>query len=193
MIEMSPRMCLRFACVLAGTAVLVGCTGGRPAARHPAASSAAPPPARQVTLADARRCPKTIPGPAGPAVRPRSALFGWSDSHGNGKLWVGGLWPHGVIVARRDFIQPNGSISMKFGWWRKVAGALTITGRRLDAPAPPLAASVPSGYGDTGFQASGVYFPTEGCWQVTGKVASTSLTFVTFVIKKTHSGDPNSR
>jgi hypothetical protein len=74
-----------------------------------------------------------------------------------------------------------------------VAGALTITGRRLDAPAPPLAASVPSGYGDTGFQASGAYFPTEGCWQVTGKVASTSLTFVTFVIKKTHSGDLNSR
>ena len=33
----------------------------------------------------------------------------------------------------------------------------------------------------------------EGCWQVTGKVASTSLTFVTFVIKKTHSGDLNSR
>jgi hypothetical protein len=111
MIEMSPRICLRFACVLAGTAVLVGCTGGRPAARHPAASSAAPPPARQVTMADARRRPETIPGPAGSAVRPRSALFGWSDSHGNGKLWVGGLWPHGVIVARRDFIQPDGSIT----------------------------------------------------------------------------------
>jgi hypothetical protein len=139
-------------------------------------------------MADARRCPETIPRRAGRAVRPRSALFGWADSHGNGELWVGGLWPHGVIVARGDFIQPDGSVYMKFGWWRKVAGALTITGRRLDAPAPALTASVPSGYGDTGFQASGVFFPTEGCWQVTGKVASTSLTFVTFVIKKTHSG-----
>jgi hypothetical protein len=188
MIEMSRRMCFRFACALAGTVVLVGCTGGRPAARHPAVGSAAPRPARQVTMADARRCPETIPGPAGSAVRPRSALFGWAASHGNGKLWVGGLWPHGVIVARRGFIQPDGSIYMKFGWWRKVAGALTITGQRLDAPAPPLTASVPSGYGDTGFQASGVFFPTEGCWQVTGKVASTSLTFVTFVIKKTHGG-----
>jgi hypothetical protein len=144
-------------------------------------------------MADARRCPATIPGPAGPAVRPRSALFGWAESHGNGKLWVGGLWPHGAIVARRGFIRPDGSISMKFGWWRKVPGALTITGRRLDAPAPPLTASVPSGYGDTGFQASGVFFPAEGCWQVTGKVANTSLTFVTFVIKKTHSGPKQPR
>jgi hypothetical protein len=126
----------------------------------------------------------------GRAVRPRSALFGWADSHGNGKLWVGGLWPHGVIVARAGFIQPDGSVDMKFGWWRKAAGALTITGRRLDAPAPPLAAGVPSGYGDTGFQVSGVYFPTEGCWQVTGTVASTSLTFV---IKKTHAGTRTAR
>jgi hypothetical protein len=35
-----------------------------------------------------------------------------------------------------------------------------------------------------GFQASGVYFPTEGCWEVTGKVGTTSLTFVTVVIKQ---------
>jgi hypothetical protein len=194
MIEMSRRICFRFGWALAGIVVLAGCTGGRPAARHTAASGAAPLPAGHVTMADARRCPETIPRQAGRAVRPRSALFGWADSHGNGKLWVGGLWPHGVIVARGDFIQPDGSIYMKFGWWRKAAGALTITGRRLDAPAPPLTASVPSGYGDSGFQASGVYFPTEGCWQVTGTVASTSLTFVTFVIKqKPHSTDPNSR
>jgi hypothetical protein len=36
----------------------------------------------------------------------------------------------------------------------------------------------------TGFQASGVQFPTEGCWEVTGTVGTTSLTFVTFVIKR---------
>jgi hypothetical protein len=69
-----------------------------------------------------------------------------------------------------------------------------VSGARSSAaPGPPLTASVPSGYGDTGFQASGVYFPTEGCWQVTGKVASTSLTFVTFVIKKTHAGTQAAR
>jgi hypothetical protein len=36
----------------------------------------------------------------------------------------------------------------------------------------------------TGFQASGVYFPNEGCWEVTGRVGRTTLTFVTFVIKE---------
>jgi hypothetical protein len=73
---------------------------------------------------------------------------------------------------------------MKFGWWRAVTGPLRITGRRLDGEAPPLRADIPSGYGDTGFQATGVIFPTEGCWQVTGTVAGSTLTFVTFVIKQ---------
>ena len=54
------------------------------------------------------------------------------------------------------------------------------------APAPPLMSRVPSGYGNNGFQASGVTFPSEGCWQVTGRTAHTSLTFVTCVITKAH-------
>jgi len=28
-----------------------------------------------------------------------------------------------------------------------------------------------------------MFFPTEGCWEVTGTVGAVSLTFVTFVIK----------
>jgi hypothetical protein len=60
-----------------------------------------------------------------------------------------------------------------------------ITGRRLDATAPPLRADVPAGYGRTGFQASGVSFRTEGCWEVTRKVRQTTLTVVTFMIKQT--------
>jgi hypothetical protein len=73
---------------------------------------------------------------------------------------------------------------MKFGWWRKVSGRLSITGRRLDAAAPPARADVPSGYGLTGFQASSVFFPAQGCWEITGKVGDTILTFVTFVIRR---------
>jgi hypothetical protein len=72
---------------------------------------------------------------------------------------------------------------MKFGWWRGVSGQLSIQGRRLDGPAPPLRAEVPDGYGDTGFQASGVIFPTEGCWEITGQVGAARLTFVNFVIR----------
>lgn len=111
-------------------------------------------------------------------------FFGWGSSHGNGKLWVGGLWPHGVIAAGPKFIDKDGSVSTKLGWWRVIAGHLRIRGRRLDASAPPLRAFVPLGYGEAGFQASGVSFPAEGCWEVTGEVGTTSLTFVTFVIKR---------
>jgi hypothetical protein len=44
-------------------------------------------------------------------------------------------------------------------------------------------ADVPDGYGTTGFQASGVTFPAEGCWEVTGRVGEAGLTFVTLVLK----------
>jgi len=64
-----------------------------------------------------------------------------------------------------------------------VAGKLRIEGSRLDASAPPLVGHVPDGYGDSGFQSSGITFPTEGCWQVTGRVGEASLTFVVLVLR----------
>jgi hypothetical protein len=55
---------------------------------------------------------------------------------------------------------------------------------RLDQPAPQVRGVVPDGYGPRGFQPSGVIFPTEGCWEITGSVHRTELSFVTFVIKR---------
>ena len=81
------------------------------------------------------------------------------------------------------FVTRDGSLGMKFGWWRGVSGQLRIEGHRLDAAAPPLRAEVPSGYGDRGFQATYVIFPTPGCWEVTGRVGDASVTFVTKVVK----------
>jgi len=173
---------------------LLGCTGGHPAqnaaraaAGASARTSAGPTvyPTRPVTMADARNCPVTIGHPIPPTTPWRDRLFGWPAAYGNGSLWVGSLWPHGVVIITPDQINPDGSMGMKFGWWRSTTGFLTITGRRLDAPAPPLSAQA-SDYGLTGFNASGVTFPTEGCWQVTGKVGPVTLTFVTFVIKARH-------
>jgi hypothetical protein len=71
---------------------------------------------------------------------------------------------------------------MKFGWWRgpDVHGALSIRGREVGS-ALQARASVPDGYGDTGFQASGIYFPVPGCYEVTGAAGGTSLSFVTLV------------
>jgi hypothetical protein len=171
---------------------LLGCTG-TPASTSPASTSPAstsPSPAspattaapRPVTLADARNCPVTIGHPV-PSSKPwREGLFGWQSAYGNGSLWVGALWPHGVVIITPDNVDQDGRLEMKFGWYRLTSGFLTITGRRLDASAPP-ASGTASGYGLTGFNASGVIFPTEGCWQVTGRVGRVTLTFVTFVIK----------
>jgi hypothetical protein len=81
------------------------------------------------------------------------------------------------------FLTRDGSLGMKFGWRRGVSGQLKIEGHRLDAVAPPLRSEVPSGYGDRGFQATYVIFPTAGCWEVTGRVGNAHVTFITKVIK----------
>jgi hypothetical protein len=48
----------------------------------------------------------------------------------------------------------------------------------MDGEAAPLQADIPPGYGQTGFQASGIIFPTEGCWEITGRAGDAELTFV---------------
>jgi hypothetical protein len=125
-------------------------------------------------------CPVTVPnGSTPPGEQPSP------DQHGNGQIWTG-LWPEGKVTFEPDGpgqILPDGSLAMKWWWWRGVEGQLTIKGRRLDAPAPPLQADIPEGYGETGFQAAGLIFPSEGCWEVTGKVGEAELTFVTLVVK----------
>jgi hypothetical protein len=178
------------------TVALLGCTTGpastSAASTGPASTSAAstspastgPAGPRPVTMADARHCPVTIGHPV-PSSKPwREGLFGWQSAHGNGSLWVGGLWPRGIVAITPDLLDPDGRLGMKFGWYRLASGFLTITGHRLDASAPPLSGQTfPGSYGLIGFNASGVIFPTEGCWQVTGRVGRTTLTFFTFVIK----------
>ncbi len=100
------------------------------------------------------------------------------------------LWPGGKVIFQPGgpgSILPDGSLAMKWPWDRKIPGEVTIGGRRLDAPAPPMPTvilrGIPDGYGETGFHASGLLFPSEGCWEVTAKVGDASLTFVTLVVK----------
>ena len=106
--------------------------------------------------------------------------------YGNDALWTTlTMWSErpGVVVVPNDGrIAPDGMINgMKWAWYRYVSGRLTIEGRRLDAPAPPLEADIPDGYGDSGFQVSGLTFPSAGCWEITGRVGDASLTFVVIV------------
>ena len=185
------------AALAAGISVaLLGCTGGPakitvsppPVARHAERSPDGAPArpagyrARPVTLADARHCPVTIGHPVPRTKWWRNRLAGYYSASGNSSLWVGGLWPQGRVIITPDNVGPNGRLRMKFGWYRLTSGYLTITGQRLDAPAP-WASGRTFGYGLTGFNASTVIFPTEGCWQVTGRAGQATLTFVIFVIK----------
>jgi hypothetical protein len=166
--------------ILVATAALslAGCLGGsegptaqpklekRRAADAFAASDSAPKGTCALTLPNGR----TQPGANAAGM-----------NHGNGKLWTT-MWPHNVVIATPVYIEPDGAVGMKWPWWRGVRGRLTITGRRLDGKAPPLTAYVPD-YGTTGFQPSGITFPTEGCWEVTGAVGDADLTFVTLILK----------
>ena len=129
---------------------------------------------------DPRPCPVTKPnGNTPPGERPSSSF------HGDNGLWTA-LWQDGTVVFRPGgpgFVLEDGSLSMKFPWWRGVKGKLSIEGRRLDRSALPLRARIPGGYGDTGFQATGLIFPTKGCWEVIGRVGEANLTFVILVVK----------
>ena len=130
-------------------------------------------------IAATSACPVTTPNGSNP---PGVAAADSGSIHGNGGLWVAIAYG-GIIPAGKSNQQPDGSTRMKFPWWRGDVGELRISGVRLDGAAPPLRADVPSGYGPTGFQASGVFFPTQGCWEITGRAGSAALTIVVMVVK----------
>jgi hypothetical protein len=123
------------------------------------------------------------------ATRPPASVPA-SFNYGNSRIAVALSPPNGRIVAGRlpgggyrAEIRKDGSIDAKYGWWRSQAKPkLRISGDRLDAPAPPLRASVPEGYA-RGFQATGIIFPTTGCWRVTGRVGTATLVFTVLVSK----------
>ncbi len=100
------------------------------------------------------------------------------------------LGPGGKVIFEPGgpgFVLPDGSLEMKWPWFRAIQGDVVIGGRRLDAPAPPMPEQVlrgeEDGYEETGFEPSALVFPGEGCWKVTARVGEARLTFVTLVVK----------
>ena len=127
-------------------------------------------------LAGEATCPVTKPnGNAPPGQQPADT---W---HGNGQVWIA-LWTGGVVVRGDGVTNRDGSISVKYGWWRGVAGNVELHGRRLDGASTPFSYSGPDGYGETGFQPTLIPFPTSGCWDVTGTVGDESLTVTLLVV-----------
>jgi hypothetical protein len=158
------------------------CTGSFPAAApaHPgsaaptpsssAGSHPSPPPSPSPLLDALHQCPATIAKGTAPNSR-----------YGSRRLRTV-LWPHGLVLVPPDDIGPNGWLGMKFPWWRGrgVRGLLHITGHEITSGAMTRART--NGYGLTGFNASSILFPSEGCYRITSQAGNARLTFVTMVL-----------
>jgi hypothetical protein len=135
-------------------------------------------------------CPVTLPvEPLFKAPEPFSENAPWHGIFwfGSDHLWTA-LQTNGVWEGLPK--NPDG-YTQKIMWWSNLFSlkdelepALVVFGRRLDAEAPPL-----KFYGATNAMAddigeamlTGVDFPTEGCWEVTGQYKKTGLTFVVWI------------
>jgi hypothetical protein len=98
-------------------------------------------------------------------------------------LWTA-LWPDGIVIFKPGSageIRDDGSLAMKFPWWRRARGPLEVEGHRLDRDSEPLGSIIPEGFGESGFQASELVFPAAGCWQVIRRAGAGELTFVVLV------------
>ncbi|MBA3644446.1 MAG: hypothetical protein H0W59_10320 [Chloroflexia bacterium] len=143
------------------------------------APTSAPPP-----LPPKRACPISLPTSEVPPghIKPSEPIY-----HGNGALWTV-LWPEGRVIFEPGgpgFVLPDGSLGMKWAWIPFIPGELTVEGRRLDGAAQPLRAEISEGFidGERFFPAY-LIFPSAGCWEVTGRVGTSSLTFVTLIVKE---------
>jgi len=89
-----------------------------------------------------------------------------------------------------DSYRPTASaFRNKLVWWHegydwRTDDPLTVTGNRLDGPAPPLRGHANNGWTNDShhpFMVAGIFIPTLGCWQITGDYKGDRLTFVVLV------------
>ena len=121
-----------------------------------------------------------------------TAPNGVGGAFGNALLSIVGLWPNGTIVFRPGgpgFVASDGALGMKFGWTRGTRGKLNVAGHRLDGVAAPLRLEANNGYGDIGFQASYLIFPSPGCWEVSAQVGTREDSKITFITKVVQIGE----
>lgn len=130
-------------------------------------------------------CRVTVVSAATRPPRPVPASF----NYGNTKIAVALIPTDGKLVAgrlpsggSRATINADGSIYAKYGWWRAGSAKPVISGSLMTDPRRHLRASVPGSYG-SGFQATGLTFPTTGCWRVTGRFSEAMLHFTVLVTK----------
>lgn len=118
--------------------------------------------------------PEWVKPPADSAVS-GTPDFGYYYVNDDRSIWVAAWW-EGV---EGNYINATGN-GIKTGWFRPEGVDLIISGKRIDGDAPPLVAEVPCCY-PTRFQATGLIFPTEGCWEIKAKAGESELAFTLWV------------
>jgi hypothetical protein len=125
-----------------------------------------------------RACPVTEPVWAKP---PEDSAV--QDTPGYGYYFINedsSIWASAWFTGEdQDYLRAGGE-GIKVGWFRPAGAPLEITGQRVDGKALPLEAHASCCY-PTRFQASGLYFPSEGCWEVNAKAEDKELSFVVWV------------
>lgn len=164
--------------------LFVGCTNAPAAESTPAPRAAvaqaapAEPDPKQGAEPASSACPLTeaawVKPPEDSAVQ-NEPQFGYYYVNADRSIWASAWW-----TDQEEYPLRAGEAGNKLGWFRPAGATLAITGQRLDAEAPPLEAHVPCCY-PTRFQATGVMFPTEGCWEVNARAAESALSFVVWV------------
>lgn len=114
-------------------------------------------------------CPITKTIESEPLKDPNAMPFGFGAYHVNEDR---SIW-----LRSRRWIARRGDKGI---WIRPQGTQLVVSGRRLDAEAPPLEVVIPCCY-PTGFQVTGMTFPTEGCWEVRARAGKKKLRFVVVV------------
>ena len=146
------------------------------------------PPATPAPLPDASlaNCPVSLPNLT---ETPDPYYISQTSGYGNPEqtMFIS-LWPEGRVIfypGGPGELARDGSLTMKFWFYRTVPGEVVIEGQRLDEPSEPaLLATLrgpDDGYGETGFHPAGLRFPGQGCWQVTASAGDQRLVFVTAV------------
>lgn len=145
----------------------------------------------QATEEPPESCPVTKP-PKPPFVPPPPYPSDAGVWIGSPKLWTNiprsGTWrslPHYTADDPR-YRQKVFWWSEGYDWRKENPPNLTISGKRLDGPAPPLSADPHANAGWTGdryhaFIVDGIFVPTLGCWEITGRYKGEELSYVVWV------------
>jgi hypothetical protein len=146
-------------------------------ARGQAASTTAPVAdvTASVTTPLAQAAPDARGCPASPITTERPAN---SNTAAWSKTWYRS--PDGAIWASETGLRKYTGKSSKVLWAKPAGSRLQVQGRRLDGEAPPLGVHMPCCYPDD-YQASGLTFPTPGCWEIEAKAARAEWRFVVYI------------